>query len=138
MQGFGHFFSRTDFPYKTILWPSGQLGGPVSHSPDIDHRVASENLGQSVGQIAGKAGVAALVQFKEKVKPICCGLAQGKPDIIGTVFCSAKQSFKKFIRPFGWKKSVEPFRGKSILGHGRSFCMRLPAFLDSPLPGLGR
>ena len=73
------------------------------HTPDSSryfyaegYEVAHEHAGQAIGQVAGKAGVAALMQFEQEVQRAVRSGKQGHPDVVGAVFRVAEQGLEEF------------------------------------------
>jgi hypothetical protein len=88
---------------------------------DVDYRVAGEDLGQPLGEVAGQAAVWPLVEEQVKDQLVAPGLPVGQGDIVGTFRGIAEQGLKKFIGSTSWEKGGEFFlaegTGKGVGGN---------------------
>ena len=118
MQSLGYLFRGAELPFPGAVFPAGALGEIGRHTLDIDDGVAHEHAGQAVGEVAGEAGIAALMQFEEEVQGALRSGEQGHPDIIGPVFRVAEQSFEKLRSALRRKDFVHAGGGKDLFVAG--------------------
>ena len=71
-----------------------------------------KDLGQAVGQVAGKTAPRALVKFEVEKQLMVPGGFEGQPDIIRPFFVVPEKGFEKLVCPFGVKEGFQAVRRK--------------------------
>lgn len=93
-------------------------GGDLRHHPlEVDERVAGEDLGQAVGEVAGQALARPLVKFQGKGQGLGLGVVtlEGQADVVGTLAGVAQQGVEELVGPVGRKKAGQNLAGKELL-----------------------
>ena len=103
-------FSAVQLPFKKFV--------DVGHQAfDVDHRMAGKDLGQAIGQIAGKTFARPLDEIKGKMKFLVLGpvAVEFQRDIVGAFRGVTEQGIKKIIGPAGWEEFLERIIGENIV-----------------------
>jgi len=113
MEGGTGLFGAAETPVGTA-YPVAEQPINLGNQPlDVDYRVAGEDLGQPLGEVAGQTAVWPLVEEQVKDQLVAPGLPVGQRYVVGTFRGIAEQGVKKFIGSTSWEKG-----GKFILAEG--------------------
>jgi hypothetical protein len=113
MEGGTGLFSAAETPVGTANPVAEQPINGGNQALDVDYRMTGEDLGQSLGEVAGQAAVWSLVEEQIKDQLVAPGLPVGQGDIVGTFRGIAEQGLKKLIGSTSWEKG-----GKFVLAEG--------------------
>ncbi len=113
MEGGTGLFGAAETPLGAAYLFTEQPINGGNQALDVDYRMAGEDLGQSLGEVAGQAAVWSLVEEQVKDQLVAPGLPVGQGDIVGTFRGIAEQGLKKLIGSTSWEKG-----GKFVLAEG--------------------
>ena len=85
------------------------------HALDVYHRVAGEDLGQPLGEVAGQAAVGALMKAQVHGQGVAFEIAIGQLDVVGAFAGVAEEGVEEIVAALPGEYFCQVFRGEKGL-----------------------
>lgn len=105
-------FGAAERPFGAANCSPGEVLDVLDKAFDIDNRMATENLGQPLSQVAGQAMAGALQQTEIKEELAGGYAAIGQLDIVGTFTGISEEGVEELIGALLRKKLLEGLGGE--------------------------